>query len=141
MPRVSQEHIDSRRRQILSAATVCFARNGFHATTMPEIFTEAGLSSGAVYRYFPSKQAIFEALLGSAMQPVLVALREAVEREAPLTVPELIDLIHRELVTSFDTAAATSLIVQFWAEAMRVPRIRESQQHGVLELHDVLLTL
>jgi len=141
MPRVSQEHLDARRRQILDAATLCFARNGFHATTMPEIFAEAGLSAGAVYRYFPSKQAIFESLVGTGMHPVFVALRDAETSEPPLTVPEIIDLIHREMTTSFDTADTTSLIVQFWAEAMRVPQVRDSQSDGMLELHDVLSAL
>ena len=141
MPRVSQEHLDTRRRQILDAAALCFARNGFHATTMPEIFAEVGLSSGAVYRYFPSKQAIFEALVDDGMRPVFDALRDAVACEPPLTVTEIIDLIHREMTTSFDTADATSLVVQFWAEAMRAPQVRDSQRAAMLDLHGVLSTL
>jgi AcrR family transcriptional regulator len=141
MPRVSQQHLNTRRRQILDAAALCFARNGFHATTMPEILTEAGMSSGALYRYFPSKQAIFEALVDDGMRPVFDALRDAVTCDPPLTVTEIIDLIHREMTTSFDTAEATSLVVQFWAEAMRAPQVRDSQRAGMLELRDVLSTL
>ncbi|RJQ75640.1 TetR/AcrR family transcriptional regulator [Pseudonocardiaceae bacterium YIM PH 21723] len=141
MPRVSQEYLDTRRRQILDAAAVCFARDGFHATSMPDIFTEAGLSAGAVYRYFPSKQAIFDALMGSAMHPVHQALRDAAKLEPPLQIPEIIDLIHREMITSLNTENATSLLVQFWAEAMRAPRIREAQQQGIAELHELLLVL
>jgi AcrR family transcriptional regulator len=141
MPRVSQEHRDKRRRQILDAATVCFARKGFHGTSMPDIFAESGLSSGAVYGYFPGKQAIIEELLGSAMRPVLGALRDAAEAEPPLRVPEIIDLIHREMVTVLDTDEATSLIVQFWAESMRIAQIRDSQRKDVIELHEALLTL
>ncbi|WP_091628856.1 TetR/AcrR family transcriptional regulator [Amycolatopsis saalfeldensis] len=141
MPRVSQEHRDKRRRQILDAATLCFARKGFHATSMPDIFAEVGLSSGAVYGYFRSKQAIIEALLDSAMRPVLAALHDAAEVEPPLRVPEIIDVIHREMATVLDTDEATSLIVQFWAESIRVPQIRDSQRHDVIQLHDALLTL
>lgn len=141
VPRVTQEHLDSRRRQILDAAAVCFARKGFHATSMPDIFAEVGLSSGAVYRYFPSKQAIIEELLHSVMRPVLHALCDAAETEPPLKVPEIIDLIHREMTTVLDSDDATSLIVQFWAESMRAPQIRDSQRHDVIELHDALLTL
>jgi AcrR family transcriptional regulator len=94
-----------------------------------------------VYRYFPSKQAIFEALVDAGRQPVFDALRDAVTHEPPLTVTEIIDLIHREMTTSFDTADATSLVVQFWAEAMRAPQVRDAQRAGMLELHDVLTTL
>lgn len=141
MPRVTQEHRDGRRRQILDAATMCFARKGFHATSMPDIFAEVGLSSGAVYRYFPSKQAIIEELLGTAMRPVLAALRDAAEAEPPLQVSEIIDLIHRAMTTALNSDEATSLLVQFWAESMRVPQIRNSQRKDVIELHDALLIL
>ncbi|WP_405800385.1 TetR/AcrR family transcriptional regulator [Streptomyces sp. NBC_01506] len=141
MPRVSQEYREKRQRQILDAATICFARNGFHATSMPDIFAESGLSSGAVYRYFTGKQAIIEALLDSTMQPVLRGLRDAAEAEPPLTVPEILDVIHREMVTVPDADAATSLIVQFWAESMRVPHLQVSQRRDAAALHDAVLPL
>ena len=47
-----------RRDEILSAAQRCFVRSGFHQTSMQEICTEAGMSAGNLYRYFPSKEAI-----------------------------------------------------------------------------------
>jgi TetR/AcrR family transcriptional regulator, transcriptional repressor of aconitase len=55
MPKVTVEHVEARRRQIMSAALRCFAREGFHRTTMQDIFREADLSPGAVYSYFKSK--------------------------------------------------------------------------------------
>jgi AcrR family transcriptional regulator len=62
MPRVSPEHLQARRQQILDAARRCFVRNGFHATSMQDVFAEAGLSAGATYRYFRSKEDIVEAI-------------------------------------------------------------------------------
>lgn len=47
-----------RRAEILEAAQTCFARNGFHQTSMQQICAEAGMSPGNLYRYFPSKEAI-----------------------------------------------------------------------------------
>lgn len=47
-----------RRSEILDAARRCFALTGFHQTSMQQICTEAGMSPGNVYRYFPSKEAI-----------------------------------------------------------------------------------
>jgi len=61
MPKVSQEHSDARRRQIIDAAFQCFARKGFHQTSMRDIYQQAGLSPGAVYHYFDSKDAIIQA--------------------------------------------------------------------------------
>lgn len=53
---------DIRRNQILQAAGQCFARSGFHGASMQQICAEAKMSPGAVYRYFPSKEAIIEAI-------------------------------------------------------------------------------
>jgi AcrR family transcriptional regulator len=47
-----------RRSEILAAAQTCFARSGFHQTSMQEICAEAGMSPGNLYRYFRSKEDI-----------------------------------------------------------------------------------
>ncbi|MEA2928416.1 MAG: TetR/AcrR family transcriptional regulator, repressor for uid operon [Hyphomicrobiales bacterium] len=47
-----------RRSEILAAAQACFARSGFHQTSMQEICTEADMSPGSLYRYFRSKEEI-----------------------------------------------------------------------------------
>ena len=51
------------RRRVLDAAIACFTRSGFHGTSMHELCTEAGMSPGALYRYFPSKEAIIIAIV------------------------------------------------------------------------------
>jgi TetR/AcrR family transcriptional repressor of uid operon len=53
---------DARRQQILDAARTCFARSGFRGASMQEICLEAKMSPGGLYRYFPSKEAIIEAI-------------------------------------------------------------------------------
>ncbi|MEF2552507.1 TetR/AcrR family transcriptional regulator [Aurantimonas sp. A2-1-M11] len=53
---------DQRRCQVLVAARACFARAGFHGASMQQICAEAKMSPGALYRYFPSKDAIIEAI-------------------------------------------------------------------------------
>jgi AcrR family transcriptional regulator len=62
MPKISPARKDARRAQILGAAVRCFARHGFQGATIPDICAEAGLSVGAVYGYFDSKDAIIAAL-------------------------------------------------------------------------------
>src|SRR5262249_7008236 len=56
------EHEQMRRQQILDAALACFSRRGYHATSMEDIVRESGLSVGALYSYFPSKEELFTAL-------------------------------------------------------------------------------
>jgi len=62
MPKVSQTYLDSRRAEILDAALECFSREGFHRTTMQDIVEQSGLSPGAIYNYFASKEEIIEAI-------------------------------------------------------------------------------
>ncbi|HVH50771.1 MAG TPA: helix-turn-helix domain-containing protein, partial [Gaiellaceae bacterium] len=62
MPKVSQEHTEARREQILSGARRCFARWGYDGATVPRLEREIGLSHGAIFNYFPSKLDLFLAL-------------------------------------------------------------------------------
>lgn len=83
MARVSQTHLDARRRQILDGAKRSFTRNGFHATSMQDVLTEAGLSAGAVYRYFSGKDELIEAVASEAFAEVSAAF-ETAAHGAPL---------------------------------------------------------
>ncbi len=56
MPKLSPDTQRARRENILDAAEVCFARAGFHSCTMQDICKEAGVSPGALYLYFDSKE-------------------------------------------------------------------------------------
>jgi len=62
MPRLKPDTQRARREHILDAALRCFARGGFHATTMQTICREAGVSPGALYVYFDSKEALIAGL-------------------------------------------------------------------------------
>ena len=53
---------NQRRREILDAATKLFAKRGYDVTTVQGIASQAGVAAGTVYLYFPSKEAILDAL-------------------------------------------------------------------------------
>ena len=77
MPKVSQEHLERRRQQILDAARDCFRKQGFHNTSMQDIFKASGLSAGAVYRYFPSKHELVRAIALGSLDDALERLDAA----------------------------------------------------------------
>ncbi len=58
MPRLKPDTQRARREHIVDAAEQCFARAGFHRTTMQDICREANISAGALYLYFDSKEAL-----------------------------------------------------------------------------------
>jgi TetR/AcrR family transcriptional regulator, repressor for uid operon len=62
MPKMAEEARAARRDQIIAAAAECFAKAGYHATTMADISEAAGVSKGTPYVYFPGKEALFIAL-------------------------------------------------------------------------------
>lgn len=61
-PRSRTERRDQQVSRILEAAKICFVRSGFQGASMQQICAAAGMSPGALYRYFPSKEAIVEAI-------------------------------------------------------------------------------
>lgn len=62
MPRVSQDHLDARRRQILDGARACFARHGYEGATVRRLEEATGLSRGAIFHHFRDKESLFLAL-------------------------------------------------------------------------------
>ncbi len=121
VPRVSDDHLEARRRQILDAARRLFAANGFHATSMQDVLRESGLSAGAVYRYFPGKEDIIAAIAEEAMGSVRAAFAHDID---DLTLPQIL----RRVFTAVDERAATDdlgrLALQVWAEAARSETLR-----------------
>ncbi|HEY6971982.1 MAG TPA: TetR/AcrR family transcriptional regulator, partial [Candidatus Angelobacter sp.] len=65
MPRIAQDRIEENQRRIKAAALQLFTKQGFHGTNIREIAERVGVSTGAIYTYYPSKEAIFESLVQS----------------------------------------------------------------------------
>lgn len=123
MPRVSAEHLAARRQQIAEAAARCFSRNGFHATSMHDVIREAGLSAGAVYRYFPSKEALVQEIAGETIPQVMSHLNAILEADPPPSLDEVID----DLISVSEKFLDVRLriAVQVWGEALRNPELAE----------------
>jgi AcrR family transcriptional regulator len=67
-------HRTARREQILVAATHAFARNGFAATSLDDVATEAGVSKVILYRHFASKADLYRAVLDRACARLIAAV-------------------------------------------------------------------
>lgn len=133
MPRVSQEHLDARRRQILDGALECFARQGFHRTTMQDIVAASGLSAGALYCYFESKEDIVGAIAEERHAEEAAALARA---DASGDVVEALhQLVHVSLgrLDDADERRWRRVTVQLWAEALRDERIMAVARSGLDE--------
>jgi AcrR family transcriptional regulator len=122
MPKVSQEHLDARRRQIIDAARRCFAHNGFHRTSMPDVFAASGLSAGAVYRYFKGKDELIAACCTDALQAVAAALPDpSVPPTSPVPLGETLDRLVDTVVELDGEEGIGRVAIQVWGEAIRNP--------------------
>ncbi len=127
MPKVLPEYLELRRQQILDAAATCFSRRGFHQTTMQDICHEVELSPGAVYRYFPSKEAIIEGMCNRGSEANSQALEEGLNAEGTLSIfDELIRLFFLEM-DNLKSLEFCSLNVELIAESPRNERVQEIQ--------------
>jgi AcrR family transcriptional regulator len=86
-PIVSDEYKEKKRQEILHSAHACFAKKGYEASTVDDIVTHSGISKGAIYNYFKSKDEIYLALMegqtnetGSKFTKVISELPTAIEK-------------------------------------------------------------
>jgi AcrR family transcriptional regulator len=123
MPKVSEEHLEQRRQQILDAARRCFGRKGFHQTSMQDVFKESGLSAGAVYRYFKSKEDIVRAIGVENQGIVAGLLEEILNRDTLPPLDEIIGRFAARVESLLGDDGALRLAPAGWAEAMHNPAL------------------
>ncbi len=125
MPRVSQQYKDDQRGEILAAARRCFLRDGFHRTSMQDVFTEAGKSAGAVYRYFPKKEDMIVAVAAQNLDDVTGVLRAALARGDENGVGEVMAELLEAVTGLHRDRELASMAVLVWSEAQRNPELAE----------------
>jgi AcrR family transcriptional regulator len=87
MPKISEERKTERREQILAGARRCFAEHGYEGATVARLEDAIGLSRGAIFNYFPSKEELF----------IELAVRDSA-RMSDLWVNEGLEALVREVV-------------------------------------------
>ena len=122
MPQVPLDPTLDRRSQILEAAVLCFARNGFHQTSMHDISAEAGISVGLIYRYFANKEAVIAAMADSHKKEIQDLLERA--RQAP-TLFESLEILFTAHCCENSPKVQSAFVVDLYAEASRNPTIGE----------------
>ncbi len=111
------------RERLLNAALAAIAVNGYAATGVAEICQRAGVSKGAFYHHFESKQALFMALLGRWLSEIETEpLR--LQGHAPTAAARILRMVEAAGHVFQSAAGQLPIILEFWAEASRDPAIR-----------------
>lgn len=126
---------EDQRRRILDAAIRCFARGGFHATGMQAVCAEAGMSPGALYRYFPSKDAIIEAIVERDRADIPGQLAPLLQAE---DVVEALIGAAREFLVGNLRPESLPMFPELSAEAARNPAAHEILMRCDAEVADII---
>ena len=141
MPKISPAQEQQRRQQILAAAMACFARQGYHATSMDDVVRESGLSVGAIYSYFPSKEELFLTLSEDRAEQTLAYMNDLFARPGSMAEKS------REAVDYFFDRLSDELVplarvnVEFLSEALKSERIKERQDRRCESIRQFFNTL
>lgn len=118
--------------ELLEAALKTFADKGYAATRMEDIAHRAGVTKGTVYLYFPSKQAVLEALVKATLLPNLdrvEALLDAHQGPVAPLLTQILETVATRLAES-DIIAIPKLII---AEAGNFPDIAAFYRREVID--------
>src|ERR1700746_3185878 len=122
MPQPPTDSVSDRPCQILDAALVCFAKRGFHQTSMHDISAEAGISVGLIYRYFQNKEAVISAMADRHKREIQEILERARQASGFLESLEVLFTAH---CGKAEPQVVSAFVVDLFAEAGRNPHVAE----------------
>jgi AcrR family transcriptional regulator len=112
------------RQQLLQAAGEVFAQRGYDRASLDDVAIAAGLTKGAVYSSFASKDDLFYALMRERIDERLALVTEAVERDA--TVREIASDASSGMAQLMSSQRDWHLLfIEFWARAVRDPDLHD----------------
>lgn len=120
-----QQRSEETHANILEAAQKLFSRTGYAAASVKDICDEAGVSKGAFYHHFPSKQAVFLALLDEWLVGLDAGFNFV--RQSASNTAQAISQMAEMVGAMFQTAdIRLSMFLEFWTQASRDPAIGDA---------------
>ena len=124
--------------KIISSAIKLFSIRGFNAASVDDICADAGISKGAFYHHFKSKQELFLALLDGWLKTI----DNAIEASKDLTVPETFMQITEAFPYIFATAnEGLPMFLEFWLQASRDDKIWQASISPYRRYHKYFTSL
>jgi AcrR family transcriptional regulator len=115
-----QQRSEETKSKIILSAIKLFSARGFNAASVDDICKDAGISKGAFYHHFESKQALFLALLDGWLQTI----DNAIEASKDKTVPETFMQMTEAFPYIFATAGENlPMFLEFWMRASRDEKV------------------
>ncbi len=115
-----QQRSEETRAHILQAAITLFAKNGYDASSVAEICQAAGVSKGAFYHHFASKQAVFQSLLEGWLAGLNLQM-DALLNNAPDVPAGFMRLVSMASPIFRDAQGQFPMFLEFWTQSSRDP--------------------
>ncbi|MCU1740604.1 MULTISPECIES: TetR/AcrR family transcriptional regulator [unclassified Pseudomonas] len=129
-PKRAKGHI--RVAAILEAGVELFTEKGFDATTMTEIAARSGTAIASLYRFFPTKESVAEALLMNYVEHALASLAELASQARAMTPPELASaFVDFSLALQSKRQFAVNLVDVAGASESRRQQFRKAMVDGI----------
>ena len=139
MPRTRDEDsFQKKRQEILEIASRCFIESGFHGTGMAKICKAVGMSPGALYRYFPSKESMIEAVVEKDRADAAMFITELMQ--AKNKAAALATLMAKAVLFLSKDRSYCQLAVEISAEAARSEAIAQLNAGTDAKLITALIT-
>ena len=120
-----QHRSEETRNKIIEAANQLFSKTGYDATGVAEICQAAGVSKGAFYHHFPTKQAVFMEILNSYLNGLDTGFN--LMRQEIHDVPQVILQMAEMVGSIFQTADIhLPIFLEFWTQANHDPQVWEA---------------
>jgi AcrR family transcriptional regulator len=120
-----QQRSEETRAHILQSAIALFSKNGYDASSVAEICQAAGVSKGAFYHHFASKQAVFQALLEGWLAGLNLQM-DALLNTAPDVPAGFMRLASMAGPIFRDAQGQFPMFLEFWTQSSRDPALWET---------------
>ena len=114
-PKVSEEYKQQKKNEIIQAAAIIFGEKGYFPTTMDDLVKASGMSKGAIYHYFKSKEEVYEYML---QQQVEYKINNLMDKFSVLKTTK------EKVIVLFDTYSSAE-----WLKQPKINSVRNQLEH------------
>jgi len=133
-----QKRSEETRSKLMESSIKLFSTKGFNAASVDDICAKAGVSKGAFYHHFESKQALFLALLDGWLKNIDDAIEASKDKTAPETFTQMTEAFPYIFATAGE---GLPMFLEFWLQASRDKKIWEASVAPYRRYHKYFTSL
>ncbi|WP_433742503.1 TetR/AcrR family transcriptional regulator [Falsibacillus pallidus] len=140
-PIVSEEYKVKMKKKIMETAFVCFAEKGFQNATMDDIVKNSGMSKGAIYNYFKSKDEIYIELMEQKTKESIDKINENLSKFdlAEEKMRYLLNIYSHQIERNPDWQNLIRVHIEFWLQSSRDESLKSMLDDRMKNIYQKLI--